>query len=61
MGNHNFEEMLKTINEKLGFDVREYGKEDTETEWHECDNKPNPFDKLKLEELEFIRDNNYFL
>lgn len=53
--------MLKTINEKLGFDVRNYGKMDTTEGCHECDNKQNPFDKLTIEELQFIRDNNYFL
>lgn len=61
MGNRNYEEMLKTINEKLGFDIRNYDKMGTTEGCHECDNKPNPFDKLTLEELDFIRENNYFL
>ena len=53
-------EMLKQITDKLGFDIREYSSDDTE-EAYERDNIPNPFDKLSLEELLFIRDNHYFL
>lgn len=54
MENHNYETMLKTINEKLGFDIRDYDKMDTRTECHECDNKKSPLEKLTIEELEFI-------
>ncbi len=57
MENHNYEVMLKTINEKLGFDIREYDKMDTRTECHECDNKPSPLEKLTIEELQFISEN----
>ena len=52
-------EMLKQITDKLGFDVREYNPDNTE-EAYERDNIPNPFDKLSLEELLFIRKNHYF-
>ena len=58
MGNHNYEEMLKTINEKLGFDIREYNKMDTRTECHECDNKISPLEKLTMEELQFVSENS---
>jgi hypothetical protein len=44
MSNNNYEVMLKTINEKLGFDVRNYDKMGATEGCHECDNKPNPFD-----------------
>ena len=55
-------DMLQQINNKLGFDIREYNSYDNlEEEAHERDDIPNPFDKLSLEELYFIRENNYFL
>ncbi len=53
-------EMLKQITDKLGFDIREYNSDNTK-EAYERDNIPNPFDKLSLEELLFIRKNHYFL
>jgi hypothetical protein len=60
MENHKSEAMLQQITDKLGFDVREYNSDDSD-EVHERDNIPNPFDKLSLEELLFLRENNYFL
>jgi hypothetical protein len=45
---------------KLGFDIREYNSNDSK-EAHERDNIPNPFDKLTLDELLFLRENHYFL
>lgn len=53
-------EMLQQITNKLGFDIQEYNS-DNSNEAHERDNLPNPFDKLSLEELLFLRENNYFL
>ncbi len=62
MENHKSKEMLQQINNKLGFDIREYNSNDSLLEEaHERDDIPNPFDKLSLEELLFIRENNYFL
>ena len=60
MENRKDMEMLKQITDKLGFDIREYSSDNTE-EACERDNVPNPFDKLSLEELRFIRKNHYFL
>lgn len=60
MEDHKSKEMLQQITNKLGFDIREYNTNDF-GEAHERDNIPNPFDKLSLEELVFLRENNYFL
>ena len=60
MENHKSKEMLQQIINKLGFDIREYNSNDS-GEAHERDDIPNPFDKLSLEELLFLRENNYFL
>ena len=60
MEDHKSKEMLQQIMNKLGFDIREYNSNDF-GEAHERDDIPNPFDKLSLEELLFLRDNNYFL
>ena len=60
MENHKNKEMLQQIINKLGFDIREYNSNSFE-EAHERDDIPNPFDKLSLEELLFLRENNYFL
>ena len=56
-------EKIKQIQEKLGFSVQDYEKlsHDAPEEVHERDNIPNPFDRLSLEELLFLRENNYFL
>jgi hypothetical protein len=65
--NINFEdfkkyEMFLQITNKLGFDIREYNDDDDDfSDAYEKDNIPNPFDKLSLEELLFLRENNYFL
>ncbi|MBR3834195.1 MAG: hypothetical protein IKJ73_07745 [Lachnospiraceae bacterium] len=62
MEDNKIEEILQQINNKLGFDIREYNSNDNLLEEaHERDDIPNPFDKLTLEELLFIRENNYFL
>lgn len=53
-------EKIKQIQEKLGFSVQDYEKLSPD-EVHERDNIPNPFDRLSLEELLFLRENNYFL
>ena len=60
MENHKSKEMLQQIMNKLGFDIREYNSKDV-GDAHERDDIPNPFDKLSLEELLFLRENNYFL
>lgn len=54
MENHKSKEMLQQIMNKLGFDIREYNSNNFE-EAHERDDIPNPFDKLSLEELLFLR------
>ena len=61
MENHKNKEMLRQITNKLGFDIQSYNNEDNLDDAHERDNIPNPFDKLSLEELLFLRDNNYLL
>lgn len=53
--------MLQQINNKLGFDLQTYGLDDKSKEAHEQDNIPNPFDKLSLEELLFIRKHRYLV
>jgi hypothetical protein len=54
--------MFQQITDKLGFDIREYNDDDDDFgDAYEKDNIPNPFDKLSLEELLFLRENNYFL
>lgn len=60
MENRKNKEMYQQIISKLGFDIKEYNS-DTFEEAHERDNIPNPFDKLSLEELLFLRENNYLL
>lgn len=47
--------MLQQINNKLGFDLQAYDSDNKTNEAHKQDNIPNPFDKLSLEELLFIR------
>lgn len=56
MENHNYDVMLKQINDKLGFDIREYNKMDTRTEFHEQDNIVSPLSVLTYEELCFIEE-----
>lgn len=58
---HKNKSMYEQINEKLGFDIREYNNAGMSGEAHEQDNVPNPFDKLTLDELLFLRENGYFL
>ena len=53
-------EMLQQITNKLGFDIKEYNN-DNLCDAHERDDLPNPFDRLSLEELLFLRNNNYLL
>ena len=53
-------EMIQQIMNKLGFNIEEYNSDDLD-DAHERDDLPNPFDKLSLEELLFLRQNNYFL
>ena len=60
MENYKNTEMYQQIMDKLGFDIQEYNS-DKSGDAHERDNIPNPFDKLSLEELIFLRENNYFL
>jgi hypothetical protein len=62
----NFEDFKKykmflQITNKLGFDIRKYNDNDDCSDVYEKDNIPNPFDKLSLEELLFLQENNYFL
>lgn len=53
---------LHSIEEKLGFTLKEYNaKAGVGTESHEQDNLPNPFDKLSMDELLFLREHHYFL
>ena len=53
---------LDSIEEKLGFTLKEYNaKVGVGTESHEQDNLPNPFDKLSMDELLFLREHPYFL
>ena len=51
--------ILLQIENKLGFSLDSY-KDTNMTEAHEKDNTPNPFDKLTLEELLYLRENGYF-
>ena len=53
-------EMSHQIMNKLGFDIDEYNSDDIK-EAYEKDNIPNPFDKLTLEELLYLRENDYLL
>lgn len=53
---------LHSIEEKLGFTLKEYNAKDgVGTESYEQDNLPNPFDKLSMVELLFLREHHYFL
>ena len=71
MENHKDNEMRKIIEDKLGFNIKEYNRREQEAlkklkeagqcDSHECDNIPSPFEKLSLEELEYLREHNYFL
>ena len=61
MDDHKNKEMLQQITDKLGFDIQSYNDEDKKTEAHERDDLPNPFDRLSLDELLFLRHNNYLL
>jgi hypothetical protein len=45
---------IMQITAKLGFDIEKYNFDDCK-EAHERDNIPNPFDKLTLDELLFLR------
>lgn len=47
-------QMYQIIVSKLGFDPKDY-KSDANIRPTEDDSKPNPFDKLTLEELLFVR------
>ena len=60
MENHKNSEILTQINYKLGFDVSSYNKL-TSSDAHEQDNLPNPFDKLSLDELLYLREHGYLL
>lgn len=51
---------VEQITNKLGFDIKEYNKFSIDSA-HENDNIPNPFDVLSLDELLFLRENNYLL
>lgn len=56
------ETMLKKIEEKLGFSIKEYNdRHRVKKEAHEQDNIPNLFEKLTMEELLFLREHKYFL
>lgn len=53
---------LHSIEEKLGFTLKEYNAKDgLGTESHEQDNLQNPFDKLSMDELLFLREHHDFL
>lgn len=56
----NHKEIFQQITNKLGFNIQEYNSDNLD-EAHERDDLPNPFDKLSLEELLFLRETNYFL
>lgn len=53
--------ILQDINNKLGFDIQKYGLNDESKVAHEQDNISNPFDKLSLEELLFIRNHRGYI
>ena len=53
-------EMSHQIMNKLGFDIDEYNSDDIK-EAYEKDNIPNPFEELTLEELLYLRENDYLL
>lgn len=50
MENNKDFEMVQQIQNKLGFNLKDYNKNDSKSIAHEQDNIPNPFDKLSLEE-----------
>jgi hypothetical protein len=52
-------ERAREIEKKLGFTMREYNEEGYKNveNMHECDNKPDPFEVLTLDEALFILDN----
>ena len=50
---------LEGIIEKLGFDPREYRINPDELKDYEDDSRVSPFSKLTLEELYYLKDNNY--
>lgn len=52
--------MIQQIRNKLGFDMASYNTINEE-DAHERDDIPNPFDKLSLEELLYLRENNYHI
>lgn len=53
---------LQSIEEKLGFSLKEYNaKGGVGAETHEQDNIANPFNKLSMDELLFLREHNYFV
>lgn len=54
------DQMLQQIRNKLGFDIASYNTVNAE-DAHERDDIPNPFDKLSLEELLYLRENNYHI
>ena len=61
MENYNDIEMKEMILKKLGIDdMDEYNKMTPDIP-HEKDNVPNPFDRLSLEELDYLCEHNYFL
>lgn len=54
----------ESIEQKLGFTIKEYFENEKTKEnviSHEKDNVPNPFDVLSLEELLYLREHGYFL
>lgn len=55
MVNHTNREILQQIENKLGFTIKEYNSDPICEDVYEKDNIPNPFDKLSLEELLFLR------
>lgn len=61
MENNKDFEMIQQIQNKLDFNLKDYNKNDSKSIAHEQDNIPNPFDKLSLEELLYIRKHHYFL
>lgn len=61
----------ESIEAKLGFSVKQIAEEEFARvkrakesgdifAFHECDNVPNPFDALTIEELRYMQEHNYF-
>lgn len=61
----------ESIEAKIGFSIKQMAEEEFARvkrakesgdifDFHECDNVPNPFDALTIEELRYMQEHNYF-